>query len=45
MHDGAEKTFNDAILRHAGEAASVIARYQQLTATQKRQLITFLESL
>jgi len=45
MHDGEEKTFNEAILRHGGEATSVISRYQQLTATQKRQLITFLESL
>lgn len=45
MHDGAEETFNEAILRHGGEATSVISRYQQLTALQKRQLITFLESL
>ena len=46
MHDGAEETFNEAILRHSGEAASVIFRYQfNLTALQKRQLITFLESL
>ena len=46
MHDGAEETFNEAILRHGGEATSVRNRYQNnLTATQKRQLITFLESL
>ena len=45
MHDGTSLTFNEAILRHGGEAASVIGRYQQLTTTQKRQLITFLESL
>jgi CxxC motif-containing protein (DUF1111 family) len=46
MHDGAEETFNEAILRHSGEAASVIFRYQfNLNGTQKRQLITFLESL
>jgi CxxC motif-containing protein (DUF1111 family) len=45
MHDGTELTFNEAILAHGGEATSVIGRYQQLTATQKRQLITFLESL
>ena len=46
MHDGAEETFNEAILRHSGEAASVVFRYQfNLTALQKRQLITFLESL
>jgi len=45
MHDGETLTFNEAILRHAGEASQVRARYQALTATQKRQLITFLESL
>jgi CxxC motif-containing protein (DUF1111 family) len=45
MHDGLSLTFNEAILRHAGEALQVKLRYQALTATQKRQLITFLESL
>jgi CxxC motif-containing protein (DUF1111 family) len=45
MHDGESLTFNEAILRHAGEAQSVINRYQLLNGTQKRQLITFLESL
>ncbi|HEX8146728.1 MAG TPA: di-heme oxidoredictase family protein [Pyrinomonadaceae bacterium] len=45
MHDGASLTFSEAILRHAGEATSVINNYKLLTATQKRQLITFLESL
>ncbi|HYK22792.1 MAG TPA: di-heme oxidoredictase family protein [Pyrinomonadaceae bacterium] len=45
MHDGESLTFNDAILRHSGEALQVRLRYQALTATQKRQLITFLESL
>jgi len=45
MHDGESLTFNEAILRHAGEASAVIGRYQLLSATQKRQLITFLESL
>jgi CxxC motif-containing protein (DUF1111 family) len=45
MHDGLSLTFNEAILRHGGEALQVKLRYQALTATQKRQLITFLESL
>jgi CxxC motif-containing protein (DUF1111 family) len=45
MHDGESLTFNEAILRHSGEAAAVVSRYQLLNATQKRQLITFLESL
>lgn len=45
MHDGDTKTFNEAILRHAGEAAAVVARYQLLSTLQKQQLITFLEHL
>jgi CxxC motif-containing protein (DUF1111 family) len=45
MHDGESLTFNDAILRHAGEASAVVGRYQLLSVAQKRQLITFLESL
>ena len=45
MHDGLSLTFNEAILRHGGEALQVKLRYQALTAMQKRQLITFLESL
>jgi CxxC motif-containing protein (DUF1111 family) len=45
MHDGLTLTFNEAILRHAGEASQVRARYQALTATQKKQLIMYLESL
>jgi CxxC motif-containing protein (DUF1111 family) len=45
MHDGNSLTRNDAILRHAGEATSVINRYRNLTSTQKDLLITFLNSL
>ncbi|HEV8428051.1 MAG TPA: di-heme oxidoredictase family protein [Pyrinomonadaceae bacterium] len=45
MHDGLSLTFNEAILRHGNEALQVKLRYQALTPTQKRQLITFLESL
>lgn len=45
MHDGANVNRNDAILRHAGEATSVINSYRNLTTTQKNQLITFLNSL
>jgi CxxC motif-containing protein (DUF1111 family) len=46
MHDGESLTFNEAILRHLGEATSVTNHYQLwLSALQKRQLITFLESL
>jgi CxxC motif-containing protein (DUF1111 family) len=45
MHDGETFTFKDAILRHAGEASQVRARFQALLPGQKQQLITFLESL
>ena len=45
MHDGASLTFNESILRHAGEARGVINNYRALTSTQQNQLITFLKSL
>jgi CxxC motif-containing protein (DUF1111 family) len=45
MHDGTSLTFNQSILRHAGEAIGVINNYRNLTATQQNQLISFLQSL
>ena len=45
MHDGATLTFNEAILRHAGEARNVTANYRALSATQQNQIVTFLKSL
>ncbi len=45
MHDGASLTFNEAILRHAGEASQVIERFRVLTPAQKQAVISFLESL
>jgi CxxC motif-containing protein (DUF1111 family) len=45
MHDGEERTRNDAILRHAGQATDIINSYINLSTTQKNQLITFLNSL
>jgi CxxC motif-containing protein (DUF1111 family) len=45
MHDGESLTFNEAILRHLGEANQVRLRYQALSVDDKRRLITFLESL
>jgi CxxC motif-containing protein (DUF1111 family) len=45
MHDGATLTFNDSILRHAGEAAAVITRYRNLTLAQRNQIVAFLQSL
>ncbi len=45
MHDGLSATRNDAILRHAGQAAASTQAYRALNATQRRQLLTFLDSL
>src|SRR5207245_1118784 len=44
-HDGATLTFNESILRHAGEATGVINNYRNLNSTQQNQIITFLKSL
>jgi CxxC motif-containing protein (DUF1111 family) len=45
MHDGESGTFNDAILRHAGQAMGSANAYRALTAVQKQTLINFLASL
>ena len=45
MHDGETLNRNEAILRHAGQATSVINNYRNLSTTQKNQLILFLNSL
>src|SRR5213593_1278581 len=45
MHDAETYTRNEAILRHANEANSVINAYRGLSTTQKNQLVTFLNSL
>lgn len=45
MHDGLSLTLNDAILRHAGEAKTIIKKYRKLPDSQKQQLLTFLKSL
>jgi CxxC motif-containing protein (DUF1111 family) len=45
MHDGNARTFNDAILAHAGQATEVTNNFQALSSDQKRQLLTFLRSL
>lgn len=45
MHDGLSFTKQDAILRHAGQAAGVTARYQALPEVSKNLLLAFLDSL
>lgn len=45
MHDGLSFTKQEAIQRHAGQAAAVTARYTALTNEQRRVLLAFLDSL
>jgi len=45
MHDGQSLTRTDAIERHGGQATSVRNNFHALSANQKNQLITFLNSL
>ena len=45
MHDGLSFTFQEAISRHAGQAAPVTRRYNNLTEAQKTQVLKFLDSL
>ncbi len=45
MHDGEGLNRNESILRHDGEANGVIFNYNNLSNTQKNQLIAFLNSL
>jgi CxxC motif-containing protein (DUF1111 family) len=45
MHDGQSLTFEEAILRHGGEAEHVTARFRRLDERQQRNLIEFLKSL
>ena len=45
MHDGLSFTKEEAIARHAGQATAVRQRFDALTATQKRLLLQFLDSL
>jgi CxxC motif-containing protein (DUF1111 family) len=44
-HDGETVNRNEMILRHAGQATAIIGNYNNLSVTQKNQLITFLNSL
>lgn len=45
MHDGAADTIEEAIARHDGEAAASRAAFEALDASQKADLLTFLQSL
>ena len=45
MHDGTSLTYNEAVLRHAGEAFFVTNTYRGLSAQQRAALFAFLSSL
>ena len=45
MHDNTSTTINAAILRHGGEAATVVQSYQALDSTDSSNLLAFLNSL
>ena len=45
MHDGESLSYNEAILRHDGEASRVINSYRNLSGAEKTQISLFLDSL
>jgi CxxC motif-containing protein (DUF1111 family) len=45
LHDGRARSIEEAILMHGGEADQSKTKYQNLGATEKAQLLKFLESL
>ena len=45
MHDGGSPTILDAIQRHSGQAETVRTQFNNLSATQRDQVLTFLNSL
>ncbi len=45
MHDGLSFTKQEAIQRHAGQAADVTSRYNALSDAEKILLLAFLDSL
>ena len=45
MHDNASTSINAAILRHGGEAATVVLNYQGLDSSDQSNLLAFLNSL
>ena len=45
LHDGRARSIHEAIMLHGGEADSSRNKYQELSETEKSNLISFLESL
>ncbi|RDV40135.1 thiol oxidoreductase [Bradymonadaceae bacterium TMQ3] len=45
LHDGRARSVHEAIEHHGGEAAASRQRYRELSATERAQILAFLESL
>jgi CxxC motif-containing protein (DUF1111 family) len=45
LHDGRARNLTEAILWHGGEGQGARDRFARLSATERAQLVTFLESL
>jgi CxxC motif-containing protein (DUF1111 family) len=45
MHDGLAGTLDEAIRRHAGEAAGVVERYELISDEERAALVEYLEAL
>jgi CxxC motif-containing protein (DUF1111 family) len=45
MHDAASQSFDQAIARHAGQAAAALATYNALTVADRNRVLLFLSSL
>ena len=45
MHDGESVRLRDAIARHKGEAEEVTEKFHRLTPAEKKDLLSFLNSL
>ncbi len=45
LHDGRANTVDEAVRAHAGEAQSSRVRYEALSATERTQLLAFLDTL
>lgn len=45
LHDGRARSIEEAILWHGGEAENAKEAYRNLTATERRQILAFLNSL
>lgn len=45
LHDGRARSIHEAIVLHGGEAEGIKQKYEELSETEKRNLIRFLENL